>query len=168
MKEPSECIPANSSELHHSCRTFMLWLNNFCSIDSVNDTYQVIVVTSDTSVDDVMLMALKKFALDPKDINRYRMVEVSLEKGGKVICTFTLNSRLTWTIFTFTSCSWAHHGQSGVSLGNHKERGKGNNSGKQTTREFRDSNNFFFLFFFLVLLPSFLFLLLLLLLLRLY
>ena len=49
---------------------------------NVNDTYQLIVVTSDTSVDDVMLMALKKFSLDPKDINRYRMVEVSLEKGG--------------------------------------------------------------------------------------
>lgn len=64
---------------------FISTTSNFCSIDSVNDTYQVIVVTSDTSVDDVMLMALKKFALDPKDINRYRMVEVSLEKGGKNI-----------------------------------------------------------------------------------
>ena len=40
-----------------------------------------------------MLMALKKFALDPKDINRYRMVEVSLEKGGRkeVISSLSLS-----------------------------------------------------------------------------
>jgi diacylglycerol kinase (ATP) len=49
---------------------------------SVNDTYQIIPVTNDTSVDDVMHASLVKFGLDPKDILRYRLVEVSLEKGA--------------------------------------------------------------------------------------
>ena len=49
---------------------------------SVNDTYREIEVTNDTSVEDVMKCALNEFGLDSKDINRYRLVEVSLEKGA--------------------------------------------------------------------------------------
>ncbi|KAI1290308.1 Diacylglycerol kinase theta [Halotydeus destructor] len=49
---------------------------------NVNDTYRVISVTNDTSVDEVMVTALTEFGLDPKDINRHRLVEVSLEKGA--------------------------------------------------------------------------------------
>ena len=60
-----------------------LFLTPLASVSSVNDTYQIIPVTNDTSVDDVMLLSLDKFGLDPKDINRYRLVEVSLEKGGQ-------------------------------------------------------------------------------------
>lgn len=52
-------------------------------VNSVTDTYQIIPVTSDTTVDEVMTKSLKQFGLNPKDINRYRLVEVSLEKGGK-------------------------------------------------------------------------------------
>ncbi|RWS13942.1 diacylglycerol kinase theta-like protein [Dinothrombium tinctorium] len=49
---------------------------------NVNDTYRVIPVTNDTSVDDVMIAALNEFGLDAKDINRHRLVEVSLDKGA--------------------------------------------------------------------------------------
>lgn len=55
----------------------------FCC--SVNDTYQIIPVTNDSNVDEVMLLSLDKFGLDPRDINRYRLVEVSLEKGGQCL-----------------------------------------------------------------------------------
>ena len=55
----------------------------FPTLNSVNDTYRQVPVTNDTSVEEVMLASLKEFGLDPKDINRYRLVEVSLEKGGK-------------------------------------------------------------------------------------
>ena len=48
----------------------------------MNDTYREIEVTNDTSVEDVMKCALNEFGLDSKDINRYRLVEVSLEKGA--------------------------------------------------------------------------------------
>lgn len=34
-----------------------------------------------------MVASLEKFGLDPKDINRYRLVEVSLEKGGMLCIT---------------------------------------------------------------------------------
>lgn len=50
---------------------------------NVNDTYREIMVTNDTSVEEVMIAALNEFGLDSKDINRYRLVEVSLEKGGR-------------------------------------------------------------------------------------
>lgn len=40
-------------------------------------------MTDDTSVEEVMLTSLNEFGLDPKFINRYRLVEVSLDKGGK-------------------------------------------------------------------------------------
>jgi hypothetical protein len=49
---------------------------------SVNDTYREMPVNNDTSVEEVMLTSLKEFGLDQKDMNRYRLVEVSLEKGG--------------------------------------------------------------------------------------
>ncbi|RWS29494.1 diacylglycerol kinase theta-like protein [Leptotrombidium deliense] len=49
---------------------------------NVNDTFRVISVTNDTSVDDVMKAALDEFGLDAKDINRHRLVEVSLDKGA--------------------------------------------------------------------------------------
>lgn len=57
---------------------------------SVNDTYRVISVTNDTSVDDVMVTALSEFGLDHTDLNRYRLVEVSLEKGGELIHSRTV------------------------------------------------------------------------------
>lgn len=50
---------------------------------NVNGTYREIPVSNDTSVEEVMLTSLNEFGLDTKDINRYRLVEVSLEKGGK-------------------------------------------------------------------------------------
>ena len=49
---------------------------------NVNDTYRVIPVTNDTSVEEVMVSTLDEFGLDSHDINRYRLVEVSLEKGA--------------------------------------------------------------------------------------
>ena len=52
------------------------------STHSVNDTYREIPVTNDTSVEEVMIASLNEFGLDSKDINRYRLVEVSLEKGA--------------------------------------------------------------------------------------
>lgn len=53
---------------------------SFCS---VTDTYRVIRVTIDTSVAEVMVQALDEFGLASSDLNRYRLVEVSLEKGCK-------------------------------------------------------------------------------------
>ncbi|CAG2179100.1 unnamed protein product, partial [Oppiella nova] len=49
---------------------------------NVTDTYRVIPVTLDTSVEDVMIAALDQFGLDSGDLNRYRLVEVSLDKGS--------------------------------------------------------------------------------------
>ena len=43
----------------------------------------MIPVTLDTSVEDVMVKALDQFGFDSCDLIRYRMVEVSQEKGGK-------------------------------------------------------------------------------------
>ncbi|KAF7494403.1 Diacylglycerol kinase theta [Sarcoptes scabiei] len=48
---------------------------------NVTDTYRVITVTIDTGVAEVMIEALDQFGLDSSDLNRYRLVEVSLEKG---------------------------------------------------------------------------------------
>ena len=50
---------------------------------SVTDTYLVIQITLDTTVEEVMVEALDQFGLDSVDINRYRLVEVSQEKGCK-------------------------------------------------------------------------------------
>lgn len=47
----------------------------------MTDTYRVITVTIDTGVAEVMIEALDQFGLDSSDLNRYRLVEVSLEKG---------------------------------------------------------------------------------------
>jgi diacylglycerol kinase (ATP) len=49
---------------------------------NVTDTYRVIPVTIDTSVEEVMVSALDQFGLDSGDLNRYRLVEVSLDKGS--------------------------------------------------------------------------------------
>ncbi|GIY29855.1 diacylglycerol kinase theta [Caerostris darwini] len=43
--------------------------------------HQVIQVTSDDEVNDVMERALEKFGLDPSDVMKYRLSEVSLDKG---------------------------------------------------------------------------------------
>lgn len=69
--------------------------------DSVNftDTYCIVPVTDDTSVEEVMKISLDKFAIDSKDINRYRLVEVSLEKGGNI--QTQLVYQLHIIIFTF-------------------------------------------------------------------
>ena len=40
-------------------------------------------MTNDSNVDEVMVKALEKFQLDPTELDRYRMVEVSVEKGGQ-------------------------------------------------------------------------------------
>ncbi|GFS81276.1 diacylglycerol kinase [Trichonephila clavipes] len=45
------------------------------------DGHQVIPVTSDDEVNDVMERALEKFGLDPSDVMKYRLSEVSLDKG---------------------------------------------------------------------------------------
>ncbi len=50
----------------------------------MTDTYRVIPVTIDTSVEEVMVSALDQFGLDSGDLNRYRLVEVSLDKGCKL------------------------------------------------------------------------------------
>lgn len=50
---------------------------------SVTDTYRVIQITIDTTVEEVMVQALDQFGLDSVEINRYRLVEVSQEKGCK-------------------------------------------------------------------------------------
>lgn len=49
---------------------------------NTTDTYRVIPVTLDTSVEDVMVKALDQFGFDSCDLIRYRMVEVSQEKGA--------------------------------------------------------------------------------------
>ena len=43
----------------------------------------MIQITLDTTVEEVMVEALDQFGLDSIDINRYRLVEVSQEKGCK-------------------------------------------------------------------------------------
>lgn len=58
---------------------------------SVNDTYQVIQVTNDSNVDEVMVKALEKFQLDSTELDRYRMVEVSVEKGGQYLWTYAFS-----------------------------------------------------------------------------
>ena len=40
-------------------------------------------MTNDSNVNEVMAKALQKFQLDYTELDRYRMVEVSVEKGGK-------------------------------------------------------------------------------------
>ena len=45
--------------------------------------HQVIPVTSDDEVNEVMERALEKFGLDPSDVTKYRLSEVSLDKGCK-------------------------------------------------------------------------------------
>ena len=59
---------------------------------SVTDTYRVIPVTIDTSVEEVMIASLDQFGLDSGDLNRYRLVEVSLEKGCEYSSTFQFTS----------------------------------------------------------------------------
>lgn len=61
---------------------------------NINDTYREIPVTNDTSVEEVMIAALNEFGLDSKDINRYRLVEVSLEKGGMFLIIFYLKIKV--------------------------------------------------------------------------
>ncbi|XP_049273173.1 diacylglycerol kinase theta isoform X1 [Rhipicephalus sanguineus] len=46
------------------------------------DIYRVIPVTSDTSVEEIMIQALEKFGLDSSDINKFRLSEVTLDKGS--------------------------------------------------------------------------------------
>ncbi|GIX90475.1 diacylglycerol kinase [Caerostris extrusa] len=46
------------------------------------DTHRVIPVTSDTSVEDVMAATLTEFGLDTSDINKYRLSEVTLDRGS--------------------------------------------------------------------------------------
>ena len=50
---------------------------------SVADTFRTIPVKIDTSVAEVVVRALDQFGLDTDNLNRYRLVEVSLEKGCK-------------------------------------------------------------------------------------
>lgn len=85
----------------------------------MNDTYQIIPVTSDTSVDDVMVAALEKFGLDPRDINRHRLVEVSLEKGGELTLRHT--QRIVINTSIYDSCSREDNGQSRMSVGNNQK-----------------------------------------------
>lgn len=83
------------SSLHHYMM-FLTWCISSCCLifwfNSVNDTYQIIPVTNDTSVEDVMVIALNRFGLDARDINRYRLVEVSLEKGGQYIQSLLIDT----------------------------------------------------------------------------
>ena len=44
----------------------------------------MIHINLDTTVEEVMIEALNQFGLDSVDINRYRLVEVSQEKGCKL------------------------------------------------------------------------------------
>ncbi|GFT58750.1 diacylglycerol kinase theta [Nephila pilipes] len=46
------------------------------------DMHRVIPVTSDTSVEDVMAATLTEFGLDTSDINKYRLSEVTLDRGS--------------------------------------------------------------------------------------
>lgn len=61
-------------------------------------TYCVVTVTSDTSVDDIMKEALEKFRLRSNDLNRYRLVEVSLDKGSSVHERTMDNQECPWEI----------------------------------------------------------------------
>lgn len=61
-------------------------------------TYSSVMVTSDTSVDDVMKQALDKFRLKSNDLNRYRLVEVSLDKGSSVHERTMDNQECPWEI----------------------------------------------------------------------
>lgn len=65
------------------CKLIFIFKFKFKLNFSVTDTYRVINVTIDTGVDEVMVEALNQFGLDSSDLNRYRLVEVSLEKGCK-------------------------------------------------------------------------------------
>lgn len=46
------------------------------------DIFRTIPVTSDTSVEEIMVSALDKFGLDASDINKFRLSEVTLDKGS--------------------------------------------------------------------------------------
>ncbi|XP_022709842.1 diacylglycerol kinase theta-like isoform X2 [Varroa jacobsoni] len=46
------------------------------------DIFRMIPVTSDTSVEEIMVSALDKFGLDASDINKFRLSEVTLDKGS--------------------------------------------------------------------------------------
>ncbi|XP_064473132.1 diacylglycerol kinase theta-like isoform X2 [Ornithodoros turicata] len=46
------------------------------------DIYRVIPVTSDTSVEEIMIQGLEKFGLDSSDMNKFRLSEVTLDKGS--------------------------------------------------------------------------------------
>lgn len=61
-------------------------------------TYCNVMVTSDTSVDDIMRQALDKFRLRSNDLNRYRLVEVSLDKGSSVHERTMDNQECPWEI----------------------------------------------------------------------
>lgn len=61
-------------------------------------TYCNVMVTSDTSVDDIMRQALDKFKLRSNDLNRYRLVEVSLDKGSSVHERTMDNQECPWEI----------------------------------------------------------------------
>ena len=65
-----------------------------------------------------MVQALDQFGLDSSGLSRYRLVEVSLEKGCKKCFLKFRFSILTKMIFY--SCTWAHHGQQWKPLGKHK------------------------------------------------
>jgi len=61
-------------------------------------TYCKVMVTSDTSVDDIMKQALDKFKLKSNDLSRYRLVEVSLDKGSSVHERTMDNQECPWEI----------------------------------------------------------------------
>lgn len=61
-------------------------------------TYINVLVTSDTSVIDVMKQALDMFKLRSNDLNRYRLVEVSLDKGSSVHERTMDNQESPWEI----------------------------------------------------------------------
>lgn len=61
-------------------------------------TYCNVMVTSDTSVDEIMTQALDKFKLRSNDLNRYRLVEVSLDKGSSVHERTMDNQECPWEI----------------------------------------------------------------------
>ena len=61
-------------------------------------TYCQVTVTSDTSVDEIMKEALEKFRLRLTDLNRYRLVEVSLDKGSSVHERTMDNQECPWEI----------------------------------------------------------------------
>jgi len=61
-------------------------------------THCQVAVTSDTSVDEIMVQALEKFKLRTNDRNRYRLVEVSLDKGSSVHERTMDNQECPWEI----------------------------------------------------------------------